>query len=389
MKLKHKKVLNRLILATIIVLLIVVLSALKNNVFISEYVFARGLSRAYIYLLGNITSNFRFSLFEFILCFAVIFFIILLFRWGMLLSKKRRPAFFTSFLNTIIVVLLVLLIYTSTASFSYYRKELPVPQFTGEQLESDEIAPILEYYLIDFQKVSNAVERNEYGMVVLPYTDKELANIFIEEYKRIGSLNGYLSTYTPTFKNITLSKIMNYMQTSGIAITPTGEANVNKYSPTNWKIITIAHELAHIKGVMNENEANLLAYYLTLTSDNIYLKYAGYMYTIGRLFEVAYFSLDADAYSRLYDMFPIEAISEQHHELRFWLKYQTHFEKVSEFFNNLYLKLSGVEEGTDSYIDSSDYDVIIDTETGEVGYEIIEYSPVQKMYIALYLMAFC
>lgn len=385
MKLKYKILIRRTITIGILILSIVILSLLKTNIYISQTVFSKGISRAYIFLISNITSFFNFSLFEIILIALFIALAILLYKWGKLLRKKRKSLFLKSLLNTLIVTLCLALIYTSTASFSYYRTELPVPQYKGEIFDNEQTEALIRFYLQEFQQVSDQVERNSDGSVKLPYSHKELAAIFVEEYNRIGTFDGYLMAYTPKVKEINASMIMNYMQTSGIAITPTGEANINKYTPANWKLITIAHELAHLKGVMVENDANLLAYYLTLTSSNIYLRYAGLMYTTGRLLELAYFCFDDELAKELYKLYPEQAIIDRNLEYKFWDNYQTNFEKISDFFNDLYLKLSGVDNGINNYIDTSHHKQQISPETGEIEHILIEYSPVQKLFIEMYL----
>ena len=64
----------------------------------------------------------------------------------------------------------------------------------------------------------------------------------------------------------------------------------------------------------------------------------------------------------------------------FWNKYDL-LSKISDFFNDLYLKLQGVEDGSDSYVDD---DVIIDVpvQDGD-GNVVIEskyfYSDLQKV----------
>lgn len=386
MKLKHKKLIRRLVVIGALVVAITILSLLKTNLYISEYIFSRGFSRAYIFLFGNITSWFPFSVYELLIGVVILAFLILIHKWSKLINKRRKAEFLKSLMNVFIVALVIVLIYTMTASFAYYRKDLPLPQYSGEMLDEQQTEAMIKYYLTEFQEVSDKVERDQNGKVILPYTNAELAQLFVDEYKRIGDFDGYLLKFTPRVKNIQTSIVMDYMQVSGIAITPTGEANVNKHTPTNWKLITIAHEIAHIKGVMNENQANMMAYYLALTSDNIYLRYAGYMYTASRLLEIAYFAFDEDIYKEIFDMYPQAARAERTIEYNFWDKYQTQIEKISEFFNDVYLKLSGVEEGTSSYIDYSSHGYVTNPDTGEQEYSIIEYSPVQKMYIEMYLM---
>lgn len=385
MKLKHKKVVRRLIVIGALTLTIIILSLLKNNLYISEYVFGRGFSRGYIFLFGNIASWFPFSIYEMLVYVGIIALVILAIKWCRLINRKRKAEFLKSLTNVFIVALVIILVYTMTASFSYYRNPLPVPQYKGSMLDEQETEEMVRHYISEFKLISNRVQRDQNGMVILPYNDKELAEIFVKEFERIGTFNGYLMAYTPKYKKIGTSMVMNYTQTSGIAIAPTGEANLNKYTPTNWKLITIAHELAHIKGVMNENDANMVAYYLALTSDNIYLRYAGFMYSASRLMEIAYFNLDNDTYKEIYDLYPLEARKERNKEYNFWREYDTKIEKVSDFFNDMYLKLSGVKDGINNYIDNSDHGVVVNPVTGENEYRITQYSPVQKMYIEMYL----
>ena len=146
----------------------------------------------------------------------------------------------------------------------------------------------------------------------------------------------------------------------------------------------MAHELAHIKGVMNENEANMLSYYLTITSSDIYIRYAGYMRTMPRLMSAAYYTVDKETYNRLYDLYPQEAMEELNAEYSFWAKYDSVIDKVSSFFNDIYLKFSGDPRGVESYRDIGQVDKQVDPESGEIEYAIIEYSPLQKLYIQLY-----
>ena len=60
--------------------------------------------------------------------------------------------------------------------------------------------------------------------------------------------------------------------------------------------------------------------------------------------------------------------------------------KVGKFFNNLYLKLSGVGDGTKNYADPSSYNKEqYETDQGTVTIVKVNYSDTVKMYLALYL----
>lgn len=385
MKLRHKQLIKKLIIIAVMAAVVLILSLLKRSEFVSEYVFARGFSRAYIFVASNLTSLLPFSIYELFVFSMIILAIILFIKWLRLLKRKKNTLFYKSVLNTFILVMTIVLLYTATASFSYYRKPLPIPQYEGDMLEDAQIEAIIRHYFAEFRAVSDQVERDGSGNVKMPYTYNQLNDRLIREYERMGSLDGYLMKYTPRVKRIVASEFMSYQRISGLAFTPTGEANINRFDPTNSKILTMAHEVAHIKGAMIENNANMTARYLALTSNDIYFRYAGYMYTVDRLLEIAYFTFDKDKYAELYYLYPSEARAERSREYEYWSGYDSIVDKVSEFMNDLYLKISGVDDGTENYRDISDKVIVTDPDTGNPVTKITEYSPVQKLFIELYL----
>ncbi|MDD4315938.1 MAG: DUF3810 family protein [Clostridia bacterium] len=385
MKLRHKKLIKKLIAAAVILAVVIVFSALKHSQSVSEYMFARGFSRAYIYVISSITSVFAFSIYEAFVFAMLVLAVILIIKWVRLLKRRKRSLFYKSVLNTFILAMTIVLLYTSTAAFSYYRKPLPIPQYEGEVLDETQLEEIIRYYFAEFEAVSSQVRRDDSGMVVLPYTYAELNDRLEQEFNRLGTLDGYLMAHTPRVKKMVSSEFMSYQRISGLAFTPTGEANINRFDPLNSRTLTMAHEIAHIKGVMVENDANMVSRYLALTSEDIYFRYAGYMYTVNRLLEIAYYTFDKDKYTELYYLYPEAARVERDAEYAYWSKYDSVIDKVSDFMNDLYLKISGVDDGTDNYRDVSDKVIVTDPDTGKPVMKIAEYSPVQKLYIELYL----
>ena len=53
--------------------------------------------------------------------------------------------------------------------------------------------------------------------------------------------------------------------------------------------------------------------------------------------------------------YPVAAIKDRKLEREFWESKEGFLETVGEFMNNLYLKLSGIKEGTENYGDPSKY----------------------------------
>ena len=136
---------------------------------------------------------------------------------------------------------------------------------------------------------------------------------------------------------------------------PSGEANINVLIPVGDLPFTIAHELAHTKGVMREDEANQLAFYVCLNSENPFLRfsaYSRYFYLMRGMASTAY--LTNEERENLLSVNP--ALSKiELFEYKFWQEHDL-LEKIGDFFNNLYIKSSGVSEGTSSYSGGTTYE---------------------------------
>ena len=67
-------------------------------------------------------------------------------------------------------------------------------------------------------------------------------------------------------KPVLLSRLLSYIRYTGFFFPYTAEANLNADSPACLLPSTIAHELAHLRGVAREDEANFCAVVACLES---------------------------------------------------------------------------------------------------------------------------
>lgn len=288
-------------------------------------------------------------------------------------------------LTLAIVVLSFVNIYTLSASFSYNRADLPDEIYVEHTSQdfSKEDAKKLASILVDKANAAyRGTEHDENGNIVYPYTNREMSDLIAKEYARLQS--GYFSPYTPKAKTIINKTIMSEMHIVGVFFAPFGEANVNGYETSCDLPHTMAHELAHGKGVMREHEANLVSYYVLATCDNPYLSY-------GTLVDCMYSALSllslypdsrsdyAEIAAKIDDGIRVERSNAS----RFWSQF-TVLDDVGEFFNDLYLKLQH-QGGTSSYVKPP-----IIEDTGNVDtdnrpiYDIVRFSNIQNMLIKLY-----
>ena len=337
-----------LIAAGVLAAILAFLLILRTSSTVSEWM-ASHFSRGWVTFFSKVTSVFPFSLYETLLYVAIIGCIALI-TVAIVFFCKKAPLRATTYL---IVILLAGLgfgnVYTLTAGFSYYRETPQLPYYEAEYLTDDqkeELVFLAKFMMDDFNDIARTIERDEEGRVKGMPIDK-LSALLVEEYKRLDVFD-YYSTFTPRAKKITSKRIMSHMHITGVFFAPFGEANVNPLTPPSNLPVTVAHELAHSKGAMRESDANLVAYYITITSDNEYLRYSGYLACYKYLMDmILYF--DASEYEKVFD-FDGSIIKESVLNDAFWNKYDL-LDKITEAFNDLYLKLQGQKEGTGSYVE--------------------------------------
>jgi hypothetical protein len=380
MKLKYRRLCEKAVVIGALVLLITVLSLIKLNENVSEYFYARGVSRAYVYAAGHIASVFGFSSFDFFVICCIIVLAAIIAGLIVLLVKKYHTKAAALAENTVIAALVIATVYVCTASGCYYRAKMPLPSYEGEQLTTDETAELVTYYLNDFSAAAATLTYDEKGKSVSPYTVDEISDLLEKEYERLD--DSYFSSYTPKAKKSVFSGFMSYQGVCGVTFLPCGEAVINAETPDCYLVLTTAHELAHTKGVMRERDANLLAYYILITSEIPYFRYSAYMYGLNYLTGILY-RLDNEKYTEIMSLYPASAILDKQLEYDFWESKDTFIETVSTFFNDVYLKLSGVSEGTDNYSDPSGVSEKTVEENGKtVTVVSVTYSDTAKMFIA-------
>lgn len=381
MKLKHIRLLKKGVFLSILILTAVILLVIKTNHFIAEFFFARGTSRAFIFFFGNISNLFPFSLFELFITFTAIYFIICLIKIIINARKRNKYNLAKIFLNIAVFALIFVNVYTLAAGGNYYRNKAVFPSYEGEQLSLEQMNSVVNYYLEDYLYISQSLEYNSSGASVCPYNYEELYGFINTEYKKLSEkFPDYYNSFSPSPKKALSSFFMSHEGIGGISFLPFGEANINYQTPQCYQIFTIAHETAHIKGVMTEREANLLATYVLIGSEVPYLRYCGYMYGIGHVAELLYY-YDKNAYENFCLSYPPDALKEKSNEKDFWRNKSSLISEISDFFNDMYLKLSGANDGVNSY---NDYSQIIIPDDNDKP-PIIYYSDTAKMLIALVL----
>ena len=333
-----------------LLLLLAVLLLLKTNTAICEFV-ATTFARAWIWLTGHLFGWIPISIFELFLIVAILALIVSIVRIVKYLTKHKGKRALALFLSVVIVALCGVNLYTVTASFSYERESLPddiVKSYNGNSVTYEETIAITEYVIEQVNNCYQAIPHDADGNVIMP-SIKELNELLRQEYRRLDS--DYFSPYTPNVKGIINKRIMSEMHITGVFFAPFGEPNINVTRIDVFTPSTMAHELAHAKGVMRESDANTVASYLLLTSENAFLRYSGYVDCLSDALRMVrmYPNSNAD-YNRLSSSIHAGVSREISNYNKHWMQYKV-LDDVGEFFNNIYLKLQGQTNGTGSYVE--------------------------------------
>lgn len=354
---------------------LVLLAILKTNKDICE-AWTRGLGQFHSLLFGVINEQLPFSITDLlILCIIVWMIVLFIFAIINFVHKKLWQGV-GKMLTIAITILSILTMYNATFEMAYNRHPLDIPLYQ-ESIPKEKYYSIVEYFVDDLNTCINELEFEENGDIKKPYSTGVLNRKLKEEYKKITS--DYYGFYTPTVKNMATSFLYTWFGITGWYFAPTGEAAVNYKTTNGEKPMSYAHEMAHAKGVANEDGAQMVASYICLNSEDPYIRYSGYLNTFYSILNMANYSNVENAYKILRNKVDNKFFSNYNYIHKFW-KDNALMIKLGDAINDWYLKISGQLDGTTSYQDNP-------PEIDDDG-KVISLSRYQKLVVGIFINRF-
>ncbi len=203
------------------------------------------------------------------------------------------------------------------------------------------------------QMMSKEIDRIDFvynGESVMPYGYDELKKKVNTAFQNYAESVDFLSHFDSNPKAIALSEPMTYTHISGVYTFMTGEANINTNYPDFLLPYTMAHEMAHQRGIAREDEANFVAFLVCCASDDAYIRYCGYANLFDYLKDALY-KADKNLYSLLMNnLAPKQVIAEYRSFSLFFDKYrESTASNVTGTVNNAFLQSQGQSAGIQSY----------------------------------------
>ena len=304
------------------------------------------------FLLAKITGWIPFSFAEAVIVCLPILSIAFIVASSYSTKRDDSDANFFKWIRPLISLLLVILMLFCGAFGPAYGRYKLADNLSLEQsdVSSDElfttaikVANLAKNDLdqISFDLTGESIIPFDYGTLV------EKMNIAFEKY---ADDVDFISHFSSNPKAIALSKPMTYTHISGVYTFMTGESNINTNYPDFLMPYTMAHEMAHQRGIAREDEANFVAYLVCIGSDDPYIRYSGYANMLNYL-TTPLASASMERYRDfVINYMPIEISYEFSAYSQFFDKYRDSVaSEVTGTVNNTFLQSQGQDAGTKSY----------------------------------------
>ena len=369
---KHTSTFVMSIVLLAIIIFLILISILKNNVAIAE-TWTRTFGRAYTSSIGKAISQIPFSVTEVVIASIIISCFIIL-AWAFsLLGTKNYWGFANKLLMIGLVVVGTITMYNASVGMAYHRKPLPIERYDGV-IDSSKFKQIATYFVEDYNNCADKLSFNDQGEIIAPYSQKELIQRLRNEFHKLDG-NDYFDEFTPTAKPLQSSGIFTTLSIVGIYFGVFGEVNYSTFSTNAELPFYIAHEMCHGKGVLREDDAQLLAFYVCVTSADPYIRYSAYWNTIDRIMAIAALTDNPDDYTEVKQLVSDKIKKNNSYIYKHW-KGMTFLSDLGDKVNDWYLKTFGQSKGTTAYIDT-------DPEV-DPGGKVIYLSNYQGIYFKIY-----
>ncbi len=166
--------------------------------------------------------------------------------------------------------------------------------------------------------------------------------------EKLGQRYHRLSGHYPFPKPILNTWILSVQQTTGVYSPFTVEANYNRDIAYYDIPFTICHELSHLRGYMQEEEANFIGVLATIGANDLYFNYSGYVsawvYAGNALARI-----DSTAFATLYSRINARTRQDMLYNNAYWQQFEGKPAEAHEQLNDAYLKMQGQATGVRSY----------------------------------------
>lgn len=297
--------------------------------------------------IGRVCGMIPFSVSEIGIYILILAFLITLIRMIVKSVHSHTLRALPGWLSGVLLAVGILaFFYTACCGINYHRKSFSEEAgIVTYEYSADELKDICIWLTEEINVRAKEVERDENGLLELEASEREGG---IEAMQSLAEEFPVLEGYYPQPKALIISEILSYQGLTGIYLPFTVEANYNGDMPAYDKPFTVCHELSHLRGFMEEQEANFIAFLACISSERADFQYSGYLsgwvYCMNALYRADY-----ESWQAVRGLLDEAAEPDLTANNEFWDRYEGTISETAERINDTYLKANGQADGVKSY----------------------------------------
>jgi hypothetical protein len=223
--------------------------------------------------------------------------------------------------------------------------------FETREISVDELNAVTVYFADMLNRYGDMVERDDNGFYCV---DRDsIIQRSKELYSTTEQLHPHLAGIDINVKAIKNSRLLSYLDFTGFFFPFTGEACVNVDFPVSLFPSTVAHELAHQRGVAQEQNANFVAVLSSLESEDIDYCYSACLLAYTHLGNALY-SADYQQWLTVYETLSDNVLRDVAVNRAYWQQFETPVQTVS---NTVY---EGLLQSYDQKLGMKSYGACVD-----------------------------
>ena len=243
----------------------------------------------------------------------------------------------------------LLSVFILSAGVNYHRT--PLSDYVGlsvQQIEKEELMQLCSYLSDLTNKSVQYTNRSREGRFISSHSFTRSRTLVGDAYDSLSQLYPACKGRYPSSKPLIFSRWVSYTHIMGFFFPFTFEANINKDIPDFMIPAVIAHEQAHLRGFMREEEAEYAVFLLARFTDDAELQYAFYLSSLMRAMNTLY-SVDKELYGALVENFSDLLMNDLNSYADYWSAFRSPVGTLSQTVNDFYLKANSQSEGVQSY----------------------------------------
>lgn len=263
-------------------------------------------------------------------------------------EKGRRGRIVYRFaLTAVCIVLTVYAGFSLLWGVNYYAESFQEQSGVyARESTPEELARVTEYFARQLAGCADQVKRDENGLFAESRADifAHSMEVFDGIYDEFPCL--VMEDHVP--KGVRFSTALSAMDFTGFYFPFTGEANLNIDSPACYLPSTIAHEMAHQRGIASEQECNFIAIAASTTAQSPAYRYSGWLMGFTYLSNALY-RADQEVWKQVRVLLPDTVVADLRDNSAYWAEFEGPVNDAAQKVYDSFLKSSGESRGTQSY----------------------------------------